>query len=336
MGSWSKTVARGGWRETDVWLDPGELTWFGEIKKTVQSAVPAHPLLVGADAGSLVLGAPRLPSGSAAARVRRKQPSPSRARRLTTRLFPSVIALVAVTAGTPLVLATRAERLVAAPSTGVTLTPVTTVTPIESSISEPRPLTTSSAQIAPARPVQAPAPVITWHTSRAIGLPYAGRLVDAVHLPVAGPGWVTWDPVLDRVPNRSSRLYGTDALVRLVLGVIDEYRVAHPDAPPVVVGDLSRRNGGDIDEHVSHENGLDVDIYYPRLDGRSRPPTRVAQIDLTLAQDLLDRFLAAGVQVVFVGQQVDLDGPSNRVVPYPEHDNHMHVRLAAPPTGSGE
>lgn len=337
MGSWARTVARGGWRDTDVWLDPAELTWFGEIRKTVQSAVPGPPLLVGTDAGSLALGGARLGYAPApATRIRRKRPVPSRARRLTTRLFPSVIALVAVTAGTPLVLAARAERSVAAPSTGATLTPVTVARPIEASLPAPGPLTTSSAETTPAPAVQAPTPVIRWRESRAIGLPYAGRLVDAVHLPAAGPGWVTWDPVLDRVPNRASRLYGTDALVRLVLGVIGEYRVGHPDAPPVVVGDLSRRRGGDIDEHVSHENGLDVDIYYPRLDGRARPPTRVAQIDFALAQDLLDRFLAAGVQVVFVGQHADLHGPSDRVVPYPEHDNHMHVRLATPPSGSGE
>jgi murein endopeptidase len=27
-----------------------------------------------------------------------------------------------------------------------------------------------------------------------------------------------------------------------------------------------------MDEHVSHQNGLDVDVYYPRLDGALRAP----------------------------------------------------------------
>jgi murein endopeptidase len=173
-------------------------------------------------------------------------------------------------------------------------------------------------------------PAILWRKSEAIGVPHDGRLVDGVRLPLEGPGWVTWDPVLHRVPNRPIRLFGTDALVRLMLNVIEEYRTAHPEAPPVLIGDLSLRGGGEIDEHVSHENGRDVDVYYPRLDGLARPPTSVDQIDLPLAQDIVDRFVAAGVQVVFVGGSTALHGPSGVVVPYPNHDNHMHVRLAAP------
>jgi murein endopeptidase len=178
-------------------------------------------------------------------------------------------------------------------------------------------------------------PAIRWRRSRAIGVPHDGRLVNGVGLPVEGPDWVTWDPVLHRVPNRANRLYGTDALVRLVLEVIGDNRAAHPNAPRVVIGDLSLRRGGEIDDHASHENGLDVDIYYPRQDGRLRPPTAVAQIDLHLAQDLLDRFVAAGVQIVFVGQSTSLRGPDGIVVPYPSHDNHMHVRIVRPAASSG-
>ena len=39
-----------------------------------------------------------------------------------------------------------------------------------------------------------------------------------------------------------------------------------PDAPRVVVGDISFPNGGPM-EACLNENGLDVDIYYPRRDG---------------------------------------------------------------------
>jgi hypothetical protein len=54
------------------------------------------------------------------------------------------------------------------------------------------------------------------------------------------------------------------------------------------------------------------------------------QVDRRLAQDLLDRFLAAGAKVVFVGYSTDLRGPRDVVVPYPNHENHMHVRFANP------
>jgi murein endopeptidase len=176
-------------------------------------------------------------------------------------------------------------------------------------------------------------PAIHWRKSEAVGLPHVGRLVDGVRLPAEGPGWATWDPVLHRVPNRANRLFGTDTLVRLVLGVIDQYRTAHSDAAPLLIGDLSRRGGGEIDDHVSHENGLDVDVYYPRLDGRLRPPATVAQIDIPLAQDLLDRFVAAGAEIIFVGRSTGLRGPSGVVVPYSNHDNHMHVRIPNPDSG---
>jgi murein endopeptidase len=171
-------------------------------------------------------------------------------------------------------------------------------------------------------------PAIRWRNSQAIGLPHAGSLVDGVRLPIKSQDWVTWDPVRNRVPNRPNRLYGTDMLVRLLVGVIAEYSAAHPKAPRVVVGDLSLRGGGEIDEHVSHENGLDVDVYYPRRDGKAVPPHTVGQIDLRLSQELLDRFLAAGAQIVFVGYSVPLHGPQGVVMPYPSHDNHMHVRIS--------
>ena len=56
-----------------------------------------------------------------------------------------------------------------------------------------------------------------------------------------------------------------------------------------------------MDEHVSHQNGLDVDVYYPRLDRRLSAPIGSSQVDHRLAQALLDRFLAAGAHMVFVG-----------------------------------
>ena len=84
-----------------------------------------------------------------------------------------------------------------------------------------------------------------------------------------------------------------------------------------------------MEAHVSHQNGLDVDIYYPRLDGSLREPRLPDANDRPLAQDLLDRFLAAGAHMVFVGYSTGLHGPARVVIPYPNHENHMHVRFPA-------
>ena len=171
-------------------------------------------------------------------------------------------------------------------------------------------------------------PSVVWHHSTSVGLPWDGRLVDGTQFPIAGPNWVTWNPVTDSVPNEPDRLYGSDRTVRALISVIDAYRAANPGAPPVVVGDLSRTDGGPFtDEHVSHQNGLDVDVYYPRLDGKLRDPGTPANMDRRLSQDLVDRFVLAGAEMVLVGPDTGLTGPSGVVIPYANHDNHMHVRF---------
>jgi penicillin-insensitive murein endopeptidase len=176
---------------------------------------------------------------------------------------------------------------------------------------------------------------IVWHRSRAIGLPYAGSLVGGVQLPPEGVHFFTWDPVLRRSPDRPWRRFGTDRLVRTLLAVIDGYAAAHPHAARVGIGDLSRPHGGDFGPqfggigHASHQNGLDADVYYPRRDRRERAPRAVEQIDHRLAQDLVDRFVRAGAQFIFVGPSTGLHGPAGIVQVLVHHDDHLHVRFAA-------
>jgi murein endopeptidase len=180
---------------------------------------------------------------------------------------------------------------------------------------------------------QAPQPRIEWRSSTAVGSPAAGRLVSGVRLPAERRSFFTWDPVLRRSPNRPWRRWGTDRLVRIVLRVARQHRRAHPRAPRMAVGDLSRPRGGDFGPqfgyigHASHQNGLDVDVYYPRADGRERAPRWASQIDRRLSQELVDRFLAAGAATIFVGPNTGLTGPAGVVVPLVNHDNHLHVRI---------
>jgi murein endopeptidase len=169
--------------------------------------------------------------------------------------------------------------------------------------------------------------------SYALGKPWDGRLANGIQLPREGVDHFTWDPVRKQSPNRGWRLWGTERLVGTVLDVLAAYHAAHPDAPRVGVGDLSRPRGGDFGArfggigHASHQNGLDVDVYYPRRDRQELAPTRVSQIDLALAQDLVDRFVRAGAIRVFVGPSTPLHGPRRVVQRLYHHDDHMHVRL---------
>jgi murein endopeptidase len=181
-------------------------------------------------------------------------------------------------------------------------------------------------------PIEAPPAVepIVWRDSVAVGSPSGGRLVRGVQLPAERAELFTWDPVERRRPNRAWRRWGTDRLVRIVLRVVHEYAAAHPNAPRVGIGDLSRPRGGPFGpKHASHQNGLDVDVYYPRLDRRERPPRRVEQIDRRLAQDLVDRFVRAGAEVVYVGPLTGFTGPAGVVQVLWNHDNHLHARFGA-------
>ena len=180
-----------------------------------------------------------------------------------------------------------------------------------------------------------PQPRVEWRDSVAVGSPEAGSLVRGVRLPAQGRVYFTWDPVLKRQPDRDWRRWGTDDLVRTTLRVLREFARAHPRTPRVGVGDLSLPHGGYFGPevgggigHATHQNGLDVDVYYPRLDRRERPPRVPGQVDLRLAQDLVDRFVAAGATTVYVGPSLPLEGPPGVVIPAANHDNHLHARIA--------
>jgi murein endopeptidase len=177
-------------------------------------------------------------------------------------------------------------------------------------------------------------PRIDWRDSVATGTPGDGALERGVRLPASGSAYFTWDPVLKRQPDRDWRRWGTDDLVRTTLRVLREFHRAHPHAPRVGVGDLALPHGGYFGPevgggigHSTHQNGLDVDVYYPRLDGAERPPDSPADVDVRRAQELVDLFVAAGAVTVYVGPNLPLSGPAGVVTPLVNHDNHLHVRI---------
>jgi Penicillin-insensitive murein endopeptidase len=207
----------------------------------------------------------------------------------------------------------------------------------------------ASGQLTPTRPtppIPAPDPGVVdtgveqaetggirWRRSSPIGRPFSGSLFNGVQLPSEGEHFFTWDPIFNRAPNRPWRRWATDSTLRVLLRVIEEFRAAHPEAPRVAIGDLSRPRGGDFGPrfgkpgHASHQNGLDIDLYYPRKDRLELGPKRPGQVDLALSQDLVDRFVAAGAQYVFVGPRLKLGGPHKIVSKLHHHDDHMHIRL---------
>lgn len=174
---------------------------------------------------------------------------------------------------------------------------------------------------------------IAWRDSTAVGAPTRGALVNGVQLPATGTDFFTWDFPWGASPSRGWRRWATDDTVAVLLRVLAEYRAAHPFAPRVGIADLSRPRGGPFGRrygglgHSSHQNGLDVDVLYPRRDGAELPPESAWQIDRRLSQDLVNRFVAARAQFAFIGPGTKLKGPRRVVQKLAFHDDHLHVRF---------
>jgi hypothetical protein len=295
-----------GWRPNEEWLDV-DVLWFGE-----RDGAPAV-------VGFVLPPLPRFEGGLAASRRRREAwKRRRRARATALMVLPAVMVPPALLRSGGAGAGVLPED---PPSLTLRLDPSTREAQLPAVPAPKRSRRAAAAARAE------PSPKIEWRNATSIGLWWSGSLIDGTQLPVEGRDWVTWNPVTDSVPNAPKRLYGNERTIRIVVSVIEAYREANPRVPRVVVGDISFEYGGPMDAHVSHQIGLDVDIYYPRRDGALRAPRSPEAVDRRLAQDLLDRFVAAGATKVFVGYSTRLHGPDGVVIPYPNHEDHMHVRF---------
>ena len=103
-------------------------------------------------------------------------------------------------------------------------------------------------------------------TTRSIGHPYYGRLKDGVALPAEG--------AYHRVQRSTVRrrwVYGTGYLVRGLVRAARDVAAAAPGGTRLVIGNLSRKGGGDIKMSMSHNTGRDVDLAYFTMDADGRP-----------------------------------------------------------------
>ncbi len=224
-----------GWRRDEVWLDT-DLLWFREEPRRRFGALAVSVPAFAAEPP------PFLPAstGLEASRRRRLEKKSARRRRHATRTVPAI----ALVLGSATMLSYDALRPAAGAKGAGTLwedPPSLTFGLDLSRFEAAAAAATRRASSSPhVKPAGGPEPVrVVWHHATSSGLPYAGRLSDGTQLPVQGPDWVTWNPVTDSVPNLPHRLYGNERTIRSILSVIAGYRSAHPEAPRVVVGDIS-------------------------------------------------------------------------------------------------
>jgi murein endopeptidase len=87
--------------------------------------------------------------------------------------------------------------------------------------------------------------------SASIGVPTRGRLWGGVQLLPS-----------DDIETAGGYPWGTDSVVRSIERAVREVRRCFPDSPKLHVGDISRKEGGWLRPHRSHQSGLDADIGY--------------------------------------------------------------------------
>jgi penicillin-insensitive murein endopeptidase len=101
--------------------------------------------------------------------------------------------------------------------------------------------------------------------STSLGTPAEGALGQSVALPLEGPGF-QFNPAKDRAHR-----FGTVEMVQGIVRAAARVHRRYPSGAELVVGELSRRGGGDIPGHASHRSGRDVDLLFYLRDARDQP-----------------------------------------------------------------
>lgn len=160
--------------------------------------------------------------------------------------------------------------------------------------------------------------------------------------------------------QRRFKDYGTPEMIVAIKAGVSTLRERFPNAPKLIIGDLSKRYGGHFPPHLSHQSGQDADIgyfikgpYAHQLKGLTMVNRRTIDVAKTWA--FLSGMLKSGlVETAFIDYQLQAvlyrhalsEGEWTReeldaVFSYPlwkgkaishlkGHSDHMHVRFRAP------
>lgn len=159
-----------------------------------------------------------------------------------------------------------------------------------------------------------------------------------------------------------NQLHSTETLLTFVRDISNEIKTKYQDVEKLQIGDISSVNGGKINRHQSHQNGLDIDVVYLRVNRRgqslsnpewaedfSKGKIVSSNFDVKRNWELFKIMVSKGsVGRIFVDWSVknkycslfsDSIEPSDKEVlrrlrPAKYHKTHFHLRLECPKNAS--
>jgi penicillin-insensitive murein endopeptidase len=130
-----------------------------------------------------------------------------------------------------------------------------------------------------------------------IGTPDSGLLVNPMPMP-SGSLWTVRNPL---------ESWGTDETIDFIATAIEAVEARHPGSPRLVIGDLSRPDGGRLNRHRSHQAGRDADIgfYYRRGEVDTFLGVRRGELDLPRTWELVRALVTeTDVERMFVDRSI--------------------------------
>ncbi|CAG9165471.1 penicillin-insensitive murein endopeptidase [Cupriavidus respiraculi] len=126
--------------------------------------------------------------------------------------------------------------------------------------------------------------------------------------------------------------WGVPEMVMALTTVAARWFVRFPHGPRIVISDLSKRGGGWLSPHKSHQVGLDVDIGLVRNDGKEGGAVtyKSGNYSRERTRHLVESILANGVLPVKTLAFNDPAIQHPKVVRWSGHDDHLHVRFCVP------
>ncbi len=124
-----------------------------------------------------------------------------------------------------------------------------------------------------------------------VGKPNRGRIQNGVQLPET-------EFYTLRDPERS---YGSSHAVKVVHDAIAAFRVETGYEGEIKIADMSKRGGGRLRPHSSHQSGRDIDIRLPRRPKASKKDNSISAIDWDLSWALVKAFIDSGeIEYIFL------------------------------------